>query len=110
MQELTLDDFLAEANRSKDDGWFKTGDSAKFENGHAYILGRSSVDIIKSGKWLEIYSLKSIQVVSAFLNNLNKVATRFLLWKSREYYLSMKISLNVQSLVFPMKNGVSEFA
>ena len=36
-------------NRYKVDGWFKTGDTAKFENGHSYILGRSSVDIIKSG-------------------------------------------------------------
>mgnify|MGYP001424901916 CR=1 FL=1 len=31
------------------DGWFKTGDIAVFENGAYRILGRSSVDIIKSG-------------------------------------------------------------
>ncbi|MEM8899808.1 MAG: acyl-CoA synthetase, partial [Bacteroidota bacterium] len=31
------------------DGWFKTGDIAVFENGAYRILGRNSVDIIKSG-------------------------------------------------------------
>lgn len=31
------------------DGWFKTGDIAIFENGYYRILGRNSVDIIKSG-------------------------------------------------------------
>ena len=32
-----------------EDGWFKTGDIAVFENGAYRILGRNSVDIIKSG-------------------------------------------------------------
>jgi len=32
-----------------DNGWFKTGDIAVFENGSYRILGRNSVDIIKSG-------------------------------------------------------------
>ena len=32
-----------------DDGWFKTGDIAAFEKGSYRILGRNSVDIIKSG-------------------------------------------------------------
>ena len=31
------------------DGWFKTGDIARFNNGMYKILGRDSVDIIKSG-------------------------------------------------------------
>jgi malonyl-CoA/methylmalonyl-CoA synthetase len=31
------------------DGWFKTGDIAVFEDGSYKILGRNSVDIIKSG-------------------------------------------------------------
>ncbi|MEQ8684305.1 MAG: acyl-CoA synthetase [Imperialibacter sp.] len=31
------------------DGWFKTGDVAEVENGYYKILGRNSVDIIKSG-------------------------------------------------------------
>ncbi|NND31597.1 MAG: AMP-binding protein, partial [Saprospiraceae bacterium] len=31
------------------DGWFKTGDIATWENGSCRILGRNSVDIIKSG-------------------------------------------------------------
>lgn len=31
------------------DGWFKTGDMAVVENGYYRIMGRSSVDIIKSG-------------------------------------------------------------
>lgn len=32
-----------------EDGWFKTGDVAVIENGYFRILGRDSVDIIKSG-------------------------------------------------------------
>jgi malonyl-CoA/methylmalonyl-CoA synthetase len=32
-----------------DDGWFRTGDTAVIEEGRYRILGRSSVDIIKSG-------------------------------------------------------------
>ena len=32
-----------------DDGWFKTGDTAVFNEGSYKILGRNSVDIIKSG-------------------------------------------------------------
>ena len=32
-----------------EDGWFRTGDIAVFENGSYRILGRNSVDIIKSG-------------------------------------------------------------
>jgi malonyl-CoA/methylmalonyl-CoA synthetase len=32
-----------------DDGWFRTGDTAVFEAGRYRILGRSSVDILKSG-------------------------------------------------------------
>jgi len=31
------------------DGWFKTGDIAVVENGYYRIMGRNSVDIIKSG-------------------------------------------------------------
>jgi malonyl-CoA/methylmalonyl-CoA synthetase len=31
------------------EGWFKTGDVAVFENGYYRILGRNSVDIIKTG-------------------------------------------------------------
>jgi malonyl-CoA/methylmalonyl-CoA synthetase len=32
-----------------EDGWFKTGDVAVVDNGYYRILGRNSVDIIKSG-------------------------------------------------------------
>ena len=32
-----------------DDGWFRTGDVASFENGAYRLLGRTSVDIIKTG-------------------------------------------------------------
>ncbi|GFS24199.1 acyl-CoA synthetase family member 3 [Elysia marginata] len=31
------------------DGWFKTGDTAKYENGAYFIVGRTSVDVIKNG-------------------------------------------------------------
>ena len=40
--QATLDTFTQ-------DGWFKTGDVATFNDGYYKILGRSSIDIIKSG-------------------------------------------------------------
>lgn len=39
----------ATANSFTKDGWFRTGDIAALENGSYRILGRNSVDIIKSG-------------------------------------------------------------
>ena len=40
-----------EATRKEftEDGWFRTGDTAKVEDGEFRILGRTSVDIIKTG-------------------------------------------------------------
>jgi len=40
------------------DGWFKTGDMALFEEGAYKIIGRSSVDIIKSGG----YKLSALEI------------------------------------------------
>lgn len=39
----------ATAEAFTDDGWFRTGDTAVVEDGRYRILGRSSVDILKSG-------------------------------------------------------------
>ncbi|WP_304236672.1 acyl-CoA synthetase [Jiulongibacter sediminis] len=39
----------ATAESFTEDGWFKTGDTAVIEDGYYRILGRNSVDIIKSG-------------------------------------------------------------
>lgn len=39
----------ATAETFTEDGWFKTGDIAVYNNGYYRILGRNSVDIIKSG-------------------------------------------------------------
>ena len=39
----------ATKNTFTEDGWFKTGDVAIIENGYYRIMGRNSVDIIKSG-------------------------------------------------------------
>jgi malonyl-CoA/methylmalonyl-CoA synthetase len=47
----TLEAFTSE-------GWFKTGDIAVFENGSYKILGRSSIDIIKSGG----YKLSALEI------------------------------------------------
>uniref|UniRef100_A0A3Q1JP88 Acyl-CoA synthetase family member 3 n=1 Tax=Anabas testudineus TaxID=64144 RepID=A0A3Q1JP88_ANATE len=41
-----------------DDGWFKTGDTAVYKNGVYWILGRTSVDIIKSGG----YKISALEV------------------------------------------------
>lgn len=40
-----------ETENAFDDGWFKTGDVAKYENGIFKILGRKNVDIIKTGAY-----------------------------------------------------------
>ena len=46
------------------DGWFKTGDVAVLENSYYRILGRSSVDIIKSGGY-KISALEVEEVLRA---------------------------------------------
>jgi len=48
----------ATAETFTEDGWFKTGDVAHVENGYFKILGRSSVDIIKSGG----YKLSALEI------------------------------------------------
>lgn len=40
-----------ETENAFDNGWFKTGDIAKYENGIFKILGRNNVDIIKTGAY-----------------------------------------------------------
>lgn len=47
------------------DGWFKTGDIAVFENGSYRILGRNSVDIIKSGGY-KISALEIEEVLRSY--------------------------------------------
>lgn len=47
------------------EGWFRTGDIAVIENGYYRILGRSSVDIIKSGG----YKLSALEIEAALLDH-----------------------------------------
>lgn len=47
------------------DGWFKTGDTARFDQGHSYILGRTSVDIIKNGG----YKLSALEIERVLLEH-----------------------------------------
>lgn len=47
------------------DGWFKTGDMAIFNNGSYKILGRTSVDIIKSGGY-KISALEIEEVLRSY--------------------------------------------
>ena len=47
------------------DGWFRTGDIAEKVDGSFRILGRSSVDIIKSGG----YKLSALEIESAMLDH-----------------------------------------
>jgi malonyl-CoA/methylmalonyl-CoA synthetase len=56
----------AEATRdSIQDGWFCTGDIAVREGGYYRIMGRSSVDIIKSGG----YKLSALEIEAALLDH-----------------------------------------
>ena len=50
---------------SFDDGWFRTGDIAVKERGYYRILGRQSVDIIKSGG----YKLSALEIEAALLDH-----------------------------------------
>ncbi len=47
------------------DGWFRSGDIAEIVDGYYRILGRSSVDIIKSGG----YKLSALEIESALLDH-----------------------------------------
>ena len=47
------------------DGWFQTGDMAVLENGFYRIMGRSSVDIIKSGG----YKLSALEIEGVLLGH-----------------------------------------
>jgi malonyl-CoA/methylmalonyl-CoA synthetase len=50
---------------SFDDGWFRTGDIAVIESGYFRIMGRQSVDIIKSGG----YKLSALEIESVLLDH-----------------------------------------
>jgi malonyl-CoA/methylmalonyl-CoA synthetase len=50
---------------SFDDGWFRTGDIAVRESGYYRIMGRQSVDIIKSGG----YKLSALEIEAACLDH-----------------------------------------
>ena len=47
------------------DGWFKTGDVAVVENGYYRIMGRNSVDIIKSGG----YKISALEIEEVLRTN-----------------------------------------
>lgn len=47
------------------DGWFRSGDIACWENGYLRILGRSSIDIIKSGG----YKLSALEIETHLLDH-----------------------------------------
>ena len=55
--EITKESFL--------DGWFKSGDIAILEKGYFRILGRDSVDIIKSGA----YKISALEIENILLKN-----------------------------------------
>jgi malonyl-CoA/methylmalonyl-CoA synthetase len=50
---------------SFDDGWFRTGDMAVLESGYYRIMGRLSIDIIKSGG----FKLSALEIEAALLDH-----------------------------------------
>ncbi|XP_003423995.1 malonate--CoA ligase ACSF3, mitochondrial isoform X2 [Nasonia vitripennis] len=48
-----------------DDGWFKTGDTVQYDNGIYRMLGRTSVDIIKTGG----YKVSAVEVETVILGH-----------------------------------------
>ncbi len=57
----------ATAETFDEDGWFRTGDMAVVEQGYYRIMGRQSVDIIKSGG----YKLSALEIESVLLDHPN---------------------------------------
>ena len=55
----------AATDKSFIDGWFRTGDMAVIERGYYRIMGRLSVDIIKSGG----YKLSALEIEDALLRH-----------------------------------------
>ncbi len=51
--------------QSFDDGWFRTGDLAVIESGYYRIMGRLSIDIIKSGG----YKLSALEIEATLLEH-----------------------------------------
>ena len=49
------------------DGWFLTGDIAIIEDGYYRLLGRDSIDIIKSGG----YKISALEIEDVLLKNKN---------------------------------------
>nr|CAD7574802.1 unnamed protein product [Timema californicum] len=47
------------------DGWFKTGDTTRFENGYYQILGRTNIDIIKTGG----YKVSALEIETHLLGH-----------------------------------------
>ena len=47
------------------DGWFKTGDQVRFDGENFHILGRASVDIIKSGG----YKISALEIERVMLEH-----------------------------------------
>lgn len=56
---------IDETKNAFEDGWFKTGDVAKYENGIFKILGRSNVDIIKTGA----YKVSALEIETHLLEH-----------------------------------------
>lgn len=54
----------ATAQAHDEDGYFKTGDIARREDGYYFIIGRASVDIIKSGG----YKISAVEIERACLD------------------------------------------
>jgi malonyl-CoA/methylmalonyl-CoA synthetase len=55
----------ATAKSFTEDGWFKTGDIAVLEDGYYRILGRDSIDIIKSGG----YKISALEIEEVLRNH-----------------------------------------
>jgi malonyl-CoA/methylmalonyl-CoA synthetase len=53
------------STESFDEGWFRTGDMAVLERGYYRIMGRLSVDIIKSGG----YKLSALEIEATLLEH-----------------------------------------
>lgn len=88
-------------------GWFKTGDEAQYQNGIFKILGRTSVDIIKTGG----YKVSALEVEMQLLQNVDikdvcVVGVTDLVWgqKIAALIVSNKISDNLDGNQTDLEN------
>jgi len=84
-------------------GWFRTGDTAVYEDGAFRIVGRTSVDIIKSGG----YKISALDIEQHLLNHPDIVEVLFRkclkkLWRTFKYHTCFFFFISITFIRIPI--------